>query len=184
MSTQSPWAGFSADPRGRAARKLRASDRDRDHAAGILANAYAEGRLRGEEHSQRLDAALAADHLGDLVPVISDLVVPPPPAPRRRPSNFRRKGQGALGPSRWRRKQVATTATGSRRGIRPVAGIAISLVAAVVALVVLGVLPGWLLLSAPLLALLAPLARPRDRSSGHGGTNQLPNPNTDHHHHF
>lgn len=184
MSTQSPWAGFSADPRGRAARKMRASDRDRDHAAGILGNAYAEGRLRSEEHSERLDAALASDHLGDLVPLISDLVVPTPSTPAVRPSRFRRKGELAPGAAGWRRKDVtARGGAGSPHRIRPLVGIAMSLVAVITILSFLGAVPIWLLLSVPLLAVLAPLARPRDRTSGHGGTNQLPDPNADQNHH-
>lgn len=186
MSTQSPWAGFSADPRGRAARKLRASDRDRDHAAGILANAYAEGRLRSEEHSERLDAALASDHLGDLVPIISDLVVPEPSTPSVRPSRFRRKGEAPHGAAGWRRKTVATRA-GARPPLvdRTLLTVGIPLVAvAMLALMVLGFLPGWFVFTIPLLGLLVPLGRPRSRTSGHGGTNQLPNPNADHPNHF
>ena len=40
--------------------ETRASDADRDAAAGLLNEAFAEGRLTAEEHDQRLSAAYAA----------------------------------------------------------------------------------------------------------------------------
>ncbi|SEK27189.1 Cell wall-active antibiotics response 4TMS YvqF [Streptacidiphilus jiangxiensis] len=52
---------------------LRASDADRERVAAALRDAYAEGRLDAEEHSQRLDAAYAAKTLGELVPLTRDL---------------------------------------------------------------------------------------------------------------
>lgn len=180
MSTQSPWAGFSTDPRGRAGRRLRASDRDRDHAASILANAYAEGRLRAEEHSERLDAALGADHLGDLVPIISDLVVPAPASPGARPSRFRRKGESAPGATGWHRRELAVrTGPGlpDRSRNRVLAyGLPMLVVVAVTAFVVLGHIPFGLLGVVPLLGVFA-LRRTRDRHPGHGGSDQLPDPN-------
>ena len=64
---------------------LRASDADRERVASALRDAYAEGRLDAEEHSQRLDAAYAAKTLGELVPLTRDLPahdrVQPKPAP-------------------------------------------------------------------------------------------------------
>ncbi|WP_042376574.1 DUF1707 SHOCT-like domain-containing protein [Streptacidiphilus melanogenes] len=68
----------SAQPAGRpfaepAAGDLRASDADRERVAAALRDAYAEGRLDAEEHSQRLDAAYAAKTLGELVPLTRDL---------------------------------------------------------------------------------------------------------------
>jgi hypothetical protein len=53
--------------------ELRASDADRDRAAGALASALAAGRLTSAEHAERLDAAYAAKTLGDLVPLTRDL---------------------------------------------------------------------------------------------------------------
>ncbi|GAB3822120.1 hypothetical protein GCM10028820_31800 [Tessaracoccus terricola] len=180
MSTQSPWAGFSTDPRGRSGRRLRASDRDRDHAASILANAYAEGRLRTEEHSQRLDAALAAEHLGDLVPIITDLVVPAPAAPRATPSRFRRKGELAPDASGWRRKSLAARTASQNPGPRMVAvALPLLVAAASVAFLVFGHFPFWLLLILPVLFAASAVRRAKDRSPGPGGTNQLPNPNRD-----
>ncbi len=73
-----PWRGFTRDPRSREASKLRASDADRDHAVGILAEAYADGRLRGSEYPERMGLAMQATHLREFVPLISDLALPTP----------------------------------------------------------------------------------------------------------
>ncbi len=73
-----PWRGFTRDPRSREAADLRASDADRDHAAGILAEAYADGRLSNPEYAERMELAMEARHLRELAPLISDLVLPAP----------------------------------------------------------------------------------------------------------
>jgi hypothetical protein len=59
--------GFNANSR------LRASDADRDTAAGVINSALAEGRLTAEEHSERLDAIYAAKTHAELVPLLDDL---------------------------------------------------------------------------------------------------------------
>ena len=74
MSTTSVWQEFSADPRERANASLRASDADRDVIRRVLAEGYAEGRLDRDELDERVDAAGAARLLGDLPPLIDDLV--------------------------------------------------------------------------------------------------------------
>ena len=56
---------------------LRVSDAERDRAAGVLRDAYAEGRLTTEEFHERTGAALAARTVADLAPLTADL-----PAPR------------------------------------------------------------------------------------------------------
>jgi Domain of unknown function (DUF1707)/Cell wall-active antibiotics response 4TMS YvqF len=56
--------------------RLRASDADRDGAAGVINNALAEGRLTAEEHSDRLDAIYAAKTHAELVPLLEDLPQP------------------------------------------------------------------------------------------------------------
>jgi hypothetical protein len=53
--------------------EMRASDSDRERIAELLRDAYAEGRLTMEEHSERIEAAYAARTLGDLVPLTRDL---------------------------------------------------------------------------------------------------------------
>lgn len=73
---------------------MRASDADRDRVAEALREAYAEGRLDVEEHSERIDLAYKAKTLGELSPLLSDLpqrhaaaiagpAIPPPPMPAR-----------------------------------------------------------------------------------------------------
>ena len=74
MSTSSVWHEFSADPRDRANASLRASDADRDLVRRVLSDGYAEGRLDRDELDERADAAGVARVLGDLPPLIDDLV--------------------------------------------------------------------------------------------------------------
>lgn len=52
---------------------LRASDADRDHAATLLGEAYATGRLTTVEHADRLEAVYTAKTMGELVPLTHDL---------------------------------------------------------------------------------------------------------------
>jgi Domain of unknown function (DUF1707)/Cell wall-active antibiotics response 4TMS YvqF len=60
-----------------AALAMRASDADRERVADVLREAYVEGRLTPSEHEQRLSATYAATTFGELVPVLTDLPVPP-----------------------------------------------------------------------------------------------------------
>ncbi|MFI5531719.1 DUF1707 domain-containing protein [Kitasatospora sp. NPDC051853] len=60
--------------------ELRASDADRERVAELLRDAYAEGRLTVEEHSERIELAYGAKTLGDLVPLTRDLPAPAGPA--------------------------------------------------------------------------------------------------------
>ncbi|WP_307853523.1 DUF1707 domain-containing protein [Kitasatospora sp. RG8] len=53
--------------------EMRASDADRERVAELLRDAYAEGRLDAEEHSERIGAAYGAKTLGDLAPLTRDL---------------------------------------------------------------------------------------------------------------
>jgi Domain of unknown function (DUF1707) len=55
----------------------RASDADRDAAAGLLNEAFAEGRLTADEHDQRLSAAYAARSWQQLHQLTADLPAPP-----------------------------------------------------------------------------------------------------------
>jgi hypothetical protein len=60
---------------------MRASDADRDQVATLLSTAYAEGRLTGEEHDERIEELMAAKTFDDLIPITRDLVIVGPPAP-------------------------------------------------------------------------------------------------------
>lgn len=66
-----------ADPAVVAALRLRASDADREKVAGLLRDAFAEGRLSPVEHDERLSQVYRAQTYGELVPVLHDLPVPP-----------------------------------------------------------------------------------------------------------
>ena len=75
MSTSGdPWSGFVHDPRNPAAAGLRAGDADREIIHRILADAFAEGRLDREEYDERSTSVLSARTLGELPPLVADLV--------------------------------------------------------------------------------------------------------------
>jgi hypothetical protein len=78
----SPWASFTQDPRRPEAASLRASDRDRDVVLNVLGEAYADGRLRKDEHDERAAAATSARFLGELATPLLDLVPASPVRPR------------------------------------------------------------------------------------------------------
>lgn len=88
MSTPVPWGEFAQDPRRPEARELRAGDRDRDVVLRVLADGYADGKLSKEEYDERADVTATTKTLGELTPLIADLV---PPAPQagggRRPAS-------------------------------------------------------------------------------------------------
>lgn len=75
------WGSFAHDPRDRAHVDLRASDHDRDVVAGVLTAAYADGRIDRDEHAARTQTLASAKTLGELPPLMSDLV-PQHPSPR------------------------------------------------------------------------------------------------------
>jgi hypothetical protein len=64
----------------------RASDAERDHAAAVLGEALATGRLTSVEHADRLETVYTAVTIGDLVPITQDLpeVTEAPPAATER----------------------------------------------------------------------------------------------------
>ena len=66
--------------------QTRASDADRDAAAGLLNEAFAEGRLTADEHDQRLSAAYAARSWQELHQLTADLPTPPGAADRMVPA--------------------------------------------------------------------------------------------------
>ena len=76
------WSGFERDPRDAGNAGLRASDADRDVLRGLLSEAFADGRLDREEFDERTDQLLRARTLGDLPPIVRDLVSMTPAVPR------------------------------------------------------------------------------------------------------
>ena len=71
-------AGQDFPPAGDGWAKIRAADADREHMAGILGNAYTEGRLTKDEYDARLDAAWSARTYADLNQLVTDLPVQAP----------------------------------------------------------------------------------------------------------
>jgi hypothetical protein len=68
------WREFDRDPRSPANAPMRASDADRDIVLRVLGEAYAEGRIDGEEFDERTDVVHRAKTLGELPGVLDDLV--------------------------------------------------------------------------------------------------------------
>jgi len=75
------WESFRLDPRQPQNASMRASDADRDVVRAAFADAYADGRLTREEHDDRLTTLFGSRTLGELPPLVADLVpVSSPPA--------------------------------------------------------------------------------------------------------
>lgn len=98
------WSRFDHDPRLPAHQHLRAADRDRDVISEVLTQAFAEGRLDRDELDERQDRLREARTLGELPPLVRDLVSDQ--VSRRRPSSvlreeaearYRQRLVGALG---------------------------------------------------------------------------------------
>jgi heme exporter protein D len=77
------WESFRLDPRQAGNASMRASDADREIVRAVLADAYADGRLTGEEHDDRLTTLYGSRTLGELPALVADLMpaVAPPAAP-------------------------------------------------------------------------------------------------------
>ncbi len=109
-----------------AAPPLRASDDDRLAVVHRLQDAVARGLLRPDEGSDRMAAAFAAVHVGDLAPLTADLppvVAVAPGAPGWRP----------LGALAW--QQVRTSVAAARHGSSATVRLALAAVVALVLLV-------------------------------------------------
>ncbi|MFB9311948.1 DUF1707 SHOCT-like domain-containing protein [Nocardioides plantarum] len=81
------WSTFPIDPRERAHAGLRASDQDRDRITEVLSSAFADGRLGHDELEERMSAVAGARTLGELPPLVADLV-PLKPTPARSPKSL------------------------------------------------------------------------------------------------
>lgn len=78
MDGGSIWERFTLDPRVEQNAHMRASDRDRDVVNEVLGTAYSEGRITPEELDERTDHVARARTLGELPPLMSDLVASTP----------------------------------------------------------------------------------------------------------
>jgi hypothetical protein len=68
------WSSFSHDPRDAQYQSMRASDLDRGVVQEALTEAYADGRLDREEFDERTERAVQTRTLGELAPIVADLV--------------------------------------------------------------------------------------------------------------
>ena len=68
------WREFALDPRDPAHAAVRAGTADRNLVLQALSDAYAEGQLDRDELDERTDAVNAAKTLGELPPLLADLV--------------------------------------------------------------------------------------------------------------
>lgn len=68
------WSSFTCDPRLPEHAPLRASDADREVVHQVLTEAYADGRLDREEFDVRSTDVISARTLGELPPLMADLV--------------------------------------------------------------------------------------------------------------
>ncbi|WP_344467597.1 DUF1707 SHOCT-like domain-containing protein [Kitasatospora kazusensis] len=97
--------------------EMRASDADRERIAELLRDAYAEGRLTVEEHSERIEAAYGARTLGELVPLTRDLPAHRPISMEKAPPAQARPVAGPLPPARSESpSMVAIFGGASRKG--------------------------------------------------------------------
>lgn len=74
MLTPDLWREFACDPRDPAYAGVRAGTADRNVVLEALSEAYGDGRLEREELDERTDAVHAARTLGELPPILSDLI--------------------------------------------------------------------------------------------------------------
>ena len=68
------WREFAFDPRDPAYAAMRAGTADRNLVLQALSEAYAEGQLDREELDERTDAVNVAKTLGELPPLLADLI--------------------------------------------------------------------------------------------------------------
>ncbi|MBM7805102.1 hypothetical protein JOD57_000939 [Geodermatophilus bullaregiensis] len=111
---------------------MRAGDSDRAATVHRLQDAVARGLLTPDEGSERMAAAFAAVHLRDLPPLTADL----PPAPEHVTAYATAPGWRPLGLMAW--EQVRATVAGARGGGPAGVRLALTAVAALLVLVLLG----------------------------------------------
>jgi hypothetical protein len=110
------WASFQHDPRDPSAAPLRASDADRNVVHAILTEAFADGRLDRGEYDDRATATLQARTLGQLPPLVADLVPARPLLPANLPLAAASSGeiqQRAEGTWRKERREALLQLAGS-----------------------------------------------------------------------
>ena len=76
-SLRTGWQGFTVDPRPPANQGLRAADADRDYATRLVEQARLDGRLTVGEADERAAQASGSRTLGELLPLVGDLMAVP-----------------------------------------------------------------------------------------------------------
>ena len=98
------WSSFRNDPRQPGNAGLRASDADRAVVQQVLTEAYADGRLDREELDARTATVSSARTLGELPPLLADLVAPSSATPtgldRMTPDQLERRAVAKYGSER------------------------------------------------------------------------------------
>ncbi len=74
QSPEPAWERFIADPRRPRNAEVRVGHADRDLIADLLGDAYAVGRLDTVEYNERLDKAMAIKTVGEIIPLVGDLI--------------------------------------------------------------------------------------------------------------
>jgi hypothetical protein len=95
------WESFRLDPRQPGHASMRASDADREVVLGVLAGAYADGRLTREEYDDRLNTLYGSRTLGEVPALVVDLV--PADGPSMAPAPLLRADLRTRGARKWRR---------------------------------------------------------------------------------
>jgi hypothetical protein len=98
------WSSFTHDPRDRRYAALRASDHDRSLVQVALDEAYADGRLDRAEYDQRSEQGGRVRVLGDVLPLLQDLIAPPV-APTAALAHASRGELEAMAERHWRAKR-------------------------------------------------------------------------------
>lgn len=112
MAGAGVWDAFSADPRDPAVAGVRASDADRDHAVDVVRDAFVDGRLTRDEFDVRRDEVLQARTLGDVLPLMRDLV----PTTESPTAGLERRPTGASALARDAQKQYERDLRDARNG--------------------------------------------------------------------
>ena len=95
------WESFRLDPRQPGNASMRASDADREIVRGVLADAFADGRLTREEYDDRLNTLYGSRTLGEVSSLLTDLV--PLDGPPMAPAPLLRADYRTRGARKWRK---------------------------------------------------------------------------------
>ena len=101
---QEVWSSFTHDPRDGQYAGIRASDQDRAVVHRVLAEAYADGRLDRDEYDERSGRVERVRVLGDIFPLLVDLV-PPRLSTDRSLAHASRRDLEVLAERHWRFKR-------------------------------------------------------------------------------